>query len=343
MIRRIFPLLFLVAVFSCKPAGEQKQGQAAPAEKPAQISSFEGPAAVLLQQLRDQGDYVNSRLYPSMIKAETVYEELEGNNLIIDIRKEDQFREGHIRGAVNVPRAGLLPYFENDIVPFKYDKIILVCRGGQNTSFSTSLLRLMGYGNVYSMRWGMCGWNSDFAGYLWEEKISSDFQDRLVKELTPKPSVATQPPIESPAASGEELLRERVSALLEENASKGFIGVRALMEDPEEYYIINWERKDKYEAGHLPGAIRYKPQGTLGIPAEMGTLPVDKTIVIYCGTGMSSGFAAAYLRLFGYDARSMVYGNNSFMHRKMIEEKETLSWHPYTEDTPKEYPYVSGD
>ena len=26
---------------------------------------------------------------------------------------------------------------------------------------------------------------------------------------------------------------------------------------------MNYIRKDKYDAGHIPGAIRYKPKGTL--------------------------------------------------------------------------------
>ena len=30
------------------------------------------------------------------------------------------------------------------------------------------------------------------------------------------------------------------------------------------YFIINLERKDKYEDGHMPGAVRYKPEATLG-------------------------------------------------------------------------------
>ena len=30
--------------------------------------------------------------------------------------------------------------------------------------------------------------------------------------------------------------------------------------DPGKYFIINLERKDKYDDGHIPGAIRYKPE-----------------------------------------------------------------------------------
>jgi rhodanese-related sulfurtransferase len=341
MIRLFIPLLLVIA-FSCKPSGEQKAdtGTASQQEPTTSVTTFEGSAAILLQQLRDQGDYVNSRQFPSMIKPETVYPELDANNLIIDLRIADKYNKGHIKGAVNVEMDQLLSHFENDIIPFQYDKIVLVCNGGQRSSYATQLLRLQGYGNVYSMRWGMSGWNSEFSGYLWERVISSEYQDKLVQDSSPKPVSFNQPVIASSTLSGEDLLRERVSELLAQSPKDIFISKKTVFENPEQYFIINLERRDKYESGHIPGAIRYKPQGTLGIPSEMGTLPIDQTIVIYCGTGMSSAFAAAYLRLFGYDARSMSYGNNSFMHQKMLDEKEQLSWHPFTESIPQELPVV---
>ena len=74
---------------------------------------------------------------------------------------------------------------------------------------------------------------------------------------------------------------------------------------PQKYFVINLERKDKYDAGHIPGAVRYKPESTLGFPDMMATIPLDRTVVIYCGTGHNSAFATAFLRLFGYDASTL--------------------------------------
>jgi len=45
--------------------------------------------------------------------------------------------------------------------------------------------------------------------------------------------------------------------------------------------IINLDRKDKYEDGHIPGAVRYKPEGTLGYTDEMASIPADKPVVVY--------------------------------------------------------------
>ena len=53
----------------------------------------------------------------------------------------------------------------------------------------------------------------------------------------------------------------------------------------------------------------------------MSTIPKDKEVVVYCETGHNSGFVTAYLRLFGYNAHTLSYGNNSFMDDKMVAEK----------------------
>ncbi|MDP3443032.1 MAG: rhodanese-like domain-containing protein, partial [Ignavibacteria bacterium] len=98
--------------------------------------------------------------------------------------------------------------------------------------------------------------------------------------------------------------------------------------------------KDKYDSGHIPGAVRYKTNGTLGIVSEMQSIPTDKEVAIYCGTGHNSAFVSAYLRLFGYNAKTILYGNNAFMHSKMLKDKALLSWLPYTEAEIENYAYV---
>jgi rhodanese-related sulfurtransferase len=68
----------------------------------------------------------------------------------------------------------------------------------------------------------------------------------------------------------------------------------------------------------------------LGDTDEMASIPVDKPVVVYCGTGHNSGFATAYLRLFGYDAHTLKYGNNGFMYNKMVKQRTALSWLPFS-------------
>lgn len=332
----------LVLVISCT-GGNKNEKSAEPVQQTVQAAPVEinNEAKALLSYLEEMGDYVNGRNFPSLIKAESVFEELDKNNLIVDLRSAESFAEGHIKGAVNVAFDKIPTFFTNEIKPFEYDRIIMVCYSGQTSSYTASALRLMGYGNVYAMRWGMSAWNEQNAKDWWLKKVASDFEDKLeTKENTANTVLTDFPKMNTGKTSGEEILTTRFNAMFESGFSEAIIPAEKVFEQAENYYIINYDRRDKYEAGHIPGAIRYKPGGTLGIVAEMQSIPTDKPVVVYCGTGHNSGFVTAYLRLFGYDAKTLVFGNNAFMHNKMIQDKTTLSWLPFTEAEIGNYPTV---
>jgi rhodanese-related sulfurtransferase len=285
---------------------------------------------LLLKDLEENGDYVNSQFFPSLIKASVVYEELGGKDLVIDLRSKEKFSKGHIKGAVNKKFEELPEYLETGIKPFEYDKIILTCDDGQVSSYTTSLLRLMGYGNIFAMRWGMSGWNKAIAEEEWLKGLSGSYEDRLEVSSNEIPPPAGMPEIKTGFATGKEIGDSRFKALFAEGTHNILVTSDEVFKNPQKYFIINLERKDKYDNGHIPGAIRYKPESTLGFTDMMSTIPFNKTVVIYCGTGHNSGFATAFLRLFGYDAKTLKYGNNSFMFDKMVKQKSTLSWLPFS-------------
>ena len=284
----------------------------------------------LLRHLEANGDYVNSKEFPSLIKASIVNEELDKNIHIIDLRSSQQFGAGHIKGAVNKKFEELASYLETGIKPFEYDKIIIVSDDGQVSSYTASLLRLMGYGNVYAMRWGMSAWNEKYARDGWLKGVSGKFEADLEVKENEKPLPVGMPELGTGLKTGEEIADARFRKLISEGTGNILISADEVFKNPRDYFVINLERKDKYDDGHIPGAVRYKPEGTLGFIQEMGTIPSGKIVVVYCGTGHNSGFATAYLRLFGYDARTLKYGNNGFMFDKMEAHKTALSWLPFS-------------
>ena len=297
--------------------------------------------SLLLEELINRGDYVNSRDFPSLINASVVKEEMGSDSyLIIDIRNASQFREGHIDGARNIEFSDLPRFFESDIKPFEYERIILVSNDGQDAAYATSLLRLMGYGNVYAMRWGMSGWNSSFARSGWYRGISSDYQSNLSTDITQPAAAEKMPELKTGMLTGETIAGASFNLLFAEELEDVSIEADEIFSNPSQYYTINYDRRDKYESGHIPGAVRYKPGTFLGIVNEMATIPADKTTVVYCGTGHNSAFVTAYLRLLGYDARTLKYGNNSFMYDKMVSERSTLSWLPFTDEDIYDYETV---
>lgn len=335
-----FAAVVLISVFFSCSGGPKKSEQVEVTNQKAVTKPVEinAEARLLVDYLVESGDYVNSREFPSLIGADATLEALSGKTLVIDMRKPEVFKKGHIKGAVNVEISGLTDYFASKIKPFEYDKIILACNSGQSSSYSTSLLRLMGYGNVYSLRWGMSGWSPKMEN-KWLDNISSDYEAQLDTTDTPKAAPGDFPVMNTGKTTGAEIMDQRIQTLFTdyENAT---ISADTVFSHPEKYYIINYERKDKYDAGHVPGAIRYKPGGTLGIIAEMQTIPADKQVVVYCGTGHNSAFVTAYLRLFSYNAKTLRFGNNGFMHDKMVREEQTMAWQPYTEKDTKDYEVV---
>lgn len=295
---------------------------------------------LLLKELEDGGDYVNSQQYPSLIKASLVNEAAEGKNLVIDLRNGVDFSSGHIRGAVNKKFGDLPGYFETGIKPFEYEKIILVCGAGQISSYAASLLRMKGYGNVFAIRWGMSAWNRGSADKNWLANLSGKYESSLDTVTHNKPDALRMPELVTGSATGKEISDSRFAVLFSEAIENAFISAEEVFKDPSAYFVINMERKDKYNDGHIPGAVRYKPDATLGVVDEMATIPFDKPVVLYCGTGHNSAFATAYLRLFGYDARTLRYGNNSFMYDRMISKKGELSWIPFTAADVNNFPVV---
>ncbi len=335
---RKFSLFLISTVFvaiSCTSGVEKKAVNA------ETQTATKTEADLLLDYLAQSGDYVNSRKFPSMIKPETVFNGLDSALLIIDIRDVEGYKNGHIKGAVNVQFSDISGFFENSIKPYEYDKIVLVCSHGQKSSYATQLLRLMGYGNVYSMRWGMAAWNkATNDGKPWSGLISSDYSAKLEIKENPALVAGAFPSLGTEKATGEEVFNARISKIFADGLKEFVVSAEDVFSNPDSFYIINYDRKDKYDFGHVPGAIRYKPGGTLGIASEMKTIPTDKDVVVYCATGHNSAFVVAYLRLFGYKAHSMKFGNNSFMHDKMVQEKEKLGWEAFSEDMVKNYPYV---
>ena len=322
-------LIFLLIIISSGCSGNKTNTQKDENESKKPIVPGT-ETATLLEYLETSGDYVNSKEFPSLIKASIVNEEIGKNIHVIDLRSIEEYEAGHVKGAVNRKFEELDSYLESGIKPFEYDKIILVSDDGQISSYTASLLRLMGYGNVYAMRWGMSAWNEKYAREGWLKGVSGKYETNLEVKENEKPSSLGLPELKTGLTAGEEIADARFRKLISEGTENILITADEIFKDPDNYFIMNLERKDKYDDGHLPGAVRYKPEATLGFPGEMATIPSDKTIVVYCGTGHNSGFATAYLRLFGYDARTLKYGNNGFMYDKMVKEKTALSWLPFT-------------
>lgn len=268
---------------------------------------------LLIGYIEKQADFVNSEEAPGAIGIDAVLNYAGKNLLVLDLRTPREFDEGHLSMAVNKPMEEVLPYFEGSIDPGSYDTIALISDDGQDAMYATTLLRLLGYNNVFAVRFGM-GWHKQLAKKYWEPFLSSSFESRLVTDPSPSKKTYPYPTITLNSADAYTALQERITTLLASGRKHFTITGTEVFANPEAYYIINYWPDDEYLAGHIPGAIRYSPRTSLSRSTELGTLPTDKPVVIYCHQANLSSSAAAYLRLLGYDARSLSYGANGFMY-----------------------------
>jgi len=83
---------------------------------------------------------------------------------VLDVREKDEFRDGHLPGAISVPR-GFLDMRVEEVVPDKSTPLILYCAGGTRSLLAGRTLREMGYTDVISMSGGYGAWKG--AGRDW--------------------------------------------------------------------------------------------------------------------------------------------------------------------------------
>jgi rhodanese-related sulfurtransferase len=326
---RIFTLLLIVPlVFSLQACTDSTTA-------PEPINE----AQVLLEYLESNGDYINTSA-PSIVSASDVRTTMLSNpsaQYIIDMRASADFTAGRIEGSVNVTMANLLTHIKSLPNAASYTRIVINCYSGQTAAYAASLLRLMGYSNVFSLKWGMSSWDSTFAQNYWLTKMSNSRASQFTTAATPKDAAGSLPTISTGKTSGAEILEARVNALLTVGYAPATIDNGTLFTNLSGYYIVNyWPLSQYNNPGHIPGAIHYEPKQDLKSLTYLKTLPTNKPSVFYCYTGQTSSFLAAYLRLLGYDARSLLYGANAMIYDQMPANK----FLPSTEI--KGYPYVAG-
>ncbi|MCU0407940.1 MAG: rhodanese-like domain-containing protein, partial [Bacteroidales bacterium] len=121
------------------------------------------------------------------------------------------------------------------------------------------------------------------------------------------------------------ILEARVAAVLAEGFTPASITAATVFGNLSNYYIANyWTAAQYADPGHIPGAIQYTPKESIKLAADLKTLPTNKPVVVYCFTGQTSAFLAAYLRLLGYDAKSLLYGGNAMIYDKMVGKSMTV-------------------
>ena len=85
--------------------------------------------------------------------------ELDDGHIIVDVRRQDEYDEGHIPGAICIPNESI-GCDSPEALP-DYDQIILIyCRSGRRSKEAAGKLAGMGYTNIYEFG-GILDWMGD--------------------------------------------------------------------------------------------------------------------------------------------------------------------------------------
>ena len=79
--------------------------------------------------------------------------------LVLDIREQKEYAEGHIPGAFNLPMSALEKRV-SEIDKYKEKPVVVVCRMGSTAGAVGKTLKKSGFSNVVRMAGGMMEWNS---------------------------------------------------------------------------------------------------------------------------------------------------------------------------------------
>ena len=291
----------------------------------------------LITYVETQTNFFNGEDKPLLVTVDELNQNI-SNYLVLDIREQFDYEMGHVPGAVSVKMEDLLSYLK-EINTLIYQKIVLISSTGQLASYASSLLYIAGFENVYPLDRGMTYWNQIFSDEL------SNARDNAVRFLRPqetvKPLLNNHPPdifYQNNPRTIEEKIDERVHLLLSESLFSIFISVEA-------FDALYFPRARSYVNSFLifsipdtilhlpvpyPGVaprIIYGPQSVTeyDMPWDfetdnfLFTLPTDLNLILYSPNGQRSAFYTAYLKLLGYSAVTIKYGNIGMMDKAFAD------------------------
>jgi sulfur-carrier protein adenylyltransferase/sulfurtransferase len=103
----------------------------------------------LLQQTRSEISEIDANQARGRIES--------GEPVVVDVREQDEWDEGHIPGAVHVPRGHLESRIER-LAPDPARPVVIYCSAGNRSAFAAKTLADLGYEDVVSLAGGFTDW-----------------------------------------------------------------------------------------------------------------------------------------------------------------------------------------
>lgn len=77
--------------------------------------------------------------------------------VVIDVREPNEYAEGHIEGARNIP-LGKLEQRANELEAYKQSTMIVGCQSGTRSPTACKKLSALGFASLFELKGGMVAW-----------------------------------------------------------------------------------------------------------------------------------------------------------------------------------------
>lgn len=88
------------------------------------------------------------------ITAEELKNKVSQGAILVDVRSNQEYREGHLQGAINIPDFEIANKIQKEI-PKKNQLIVVYCQYGGRSKDASMMMKKMGYTNVYNLYGGL--------------------------------------------------------------------------------------------------------------------------------------------------------------------------------------------
>lgn len=99
------------------------------------------------------------RGYSSISPSESTQMINRDDALILDVRENNEFSEGHIINALHIPLSSLKTRM-SELEKHKTKKIIIACRSGHRSSQACANLKKEGFAEVFNLSGGVMAWEN---------------------------------------------------------------------------------------------------------------------------------------------------------------------------------------
>jgi sulfur-carrier protein adenylyltransferase/sulfurtransferase len=128
----------------------------------------------LLQQVKDEIEEIDASRARDLISHD--------DPAIVDVREREEWDEGHLPGAVHVPRGHLESRIEST-VPDKSNPVLVYCAAGNRSAFAAKTLEELGYEHVVSLAGGFTDWKRNGLPFEIPETLDEAKRRRYSRHL----------------------------------------------------------------------------------------------------------------------------------------------------------------